>query len=381
MWVPAGAGVKVRVRDVMLPVTDDDGFYELRFESIGGLGAHLAGQILAEAGVLRMGLNGAHFSSYGSEKKGSPVKSFVRFCRPEQEVRTASPVQQPHLVAVFHEGLLKTENVASGLRPGGVLLVNTKQPPQAIRERLGLKGVAVGTVDALGIAVEEKTRVNTAMLGAVARAGGLDQEAVKDTIRATFERKYPQLVEANLRTFDRGFAELRLEPAAGIDGLVGDGAGAGASQGPVPLYGYLNAPIGGAITNPGNTALKDLSASRQGFLPVFDRDKCIDCALCELACPDFCFVWEDSRDPGDKKWRRLVGIDYQYCKGCMKCVEICPVAALTELREAEGYADAHRVAQFPYLSAATGQGGHTPAQPRREDVSAAVAGGAVRAGR
>ena len=36
----------------MRPFTD--GFFELRFESIGGLGAHGAGQVLAAAAVLRM---------------------------------------------------------------------------------------------------------------------------------------------------------------------------------------------------------------------------------------------------------------------------------------------------------------------------------------
>ena len=69
---------------------DEDGFYGIRLESIGGLGAHLAGQILAEAGVLRLGLNGSHFSSYGSEKKGTPLKSYIRFCSPDQTVRTNS---------------------------------------------------------------------------------------------------------------------------------------------------------------------------------------------------------------------------------------------------------------------------------------------------
>ncbi len=77
----------------LLPGADDDGFFGIRFESIGGLGAHLAGKILAEAGVLRQGLNGAHFSSYGSEKKGTPVKSFVRFCAGDHEVRTSSPIE------------------------------------------------------------------------------------------------------------------------------------------------------------------------------------------------------------------------------------------------------------------------------------------------
>ncbi len=78
-----------------LPGTDAEGFFGIRFESIGGLGAHLAGRILAEAGVLRQGLNGAHFSSYGSEKKGTPVKSFVRFCPADREVRTSSPIESP----------------------------------------------------------------------------------------------------------------------------------------------------------------------------------------------------------------------------------------------------------------------------------------------
>lgn len=340
------------MRQVNLPVTDENGFYEIRFESIGGLGAHLAGQILAEAGVLRLGLNGAHFSSYGSEKKGSPVKSYVRLCSPDQEVRTASPVQQPHLVAVFQEGLLKTEPVTSGLRPGGVFLINSTHPPREIRARLGLEGVAVATVDALGIAVEEKTRVNTAMLGAVARVTGfLDPEAIKETIRATFQRKYPHLVNANLRTFDRGYAELRIEPGAQADGPQR------VFTRPEPMYGFTNAPLGGAIINPGNSVLKDLSASRQGFLPEFIREKCVDCAMCEMVCPDFCFVWEENPNPAARNRRMLVGIDYQYCKGCLKCVEVCPTEALVEIRESEGYAEAYRVVRYAGVGGRPGQAG------------------------
>lgn len=321
---------------VSLPVTDADGFYEIRFESIGGLGAHLAGQILAEAGVLRAGLNGAHFSSYGSEKKGTPVKSFVRFCAPDRQVRVTAPVQHPHLVAVFHEGLLRQEPVANGLGPGGILLVNSRVEPEEVRRRLGFACLTVGTVDALGIAVEERTRVNTAMLGAVTRAMGfLPAEAVRETIRATFQRKYPQLVEANLRTFQRGYDELRLVPPAAEEDGCPDFVPGG------PLYGYRNAPLGGAVTNPGNTVLKDLSVSRQGFLPVFLREKCVDCGLCDAVCPDMCFVWETV--PDARRRRRLAGIDYQYCKGCLKCVEICPVAALVQEREEEGLASARRV--------------------------------------
>ncbi|HEU4949551.1 MAG TPA: hypothetical protein VFT11_02200, partial [Candidatus Deferrimicrobiaceae bacterium] len=65
-------------KSVKLPVKNDLGFFEIRMESIGGLGANVAGKILTEAAIIGMGMNGAGFASYGSEKKGTPVKAFVR---------------------------------------------------------------------------------------------------------------------------------------------------------------------------------------------------------------------------------------------------------------------------------------------------------------
>ena len=49
--------------------------------------------------------------------------------------------------------------------------------------------------------------MNTALLGAVVRVCPfLEPDAVRETIRATFGRRHPEVVEANIRTFDRGFA-------------------------------------------------------------------------------------------------------------------------------------------------------------------------------
>ena len=95
-----------------------DRFFEIRFESIGGLGAHAAGQVLATAAVLRMGLNGAHFSSYGSEKKGSLVRSYVRLGPAERPIRTSAPVETPDAVVVFHAALLRNPATRAGLLRG-----------------------------------------------------------------------------------------------------------------------------------------------------------------------------------------------------------------------------------------------------------------------
>ncbi|MGM9987371.1 MAG: 2-oxoacid:acceptor oxidoreductase family protein [Bacillaceae bacterium] len=324
----------------VLPKVNELGFFEIRLESIGGLGANLAGKMLAEAGVLGHDLNGANFSSYGSEKKGSPVKAFVRFCDPDVEIRDHSPIEEPHVVGVFHEALYKTVDVVSGLKPDGIVLVNTKRDFDDIRQDLGLTYGTLATVDALGIAVEERTKVNTAMLGALFRiCDFLDPNVMRDVIRRTFEKKYPHLVEPNIRTFDRGYNEVQFQEMN-----VQEGAEQRAFSRKEPMLGYKTQPIGGVIPVGPNSMLKDLSGSRQGFLPEFNIDKCISCAACDTVCPDFCFVWEEGEDKRGRKQMFLKGIDYQYCKGCLKCVEACPTDALQEMREVLGYAEEKRTA-------------------------------------
>ncbi|MGN1402205.1 MAG: 2-oxoacid:acceptor oxidoreductase family protein [Bacillus sp. (in: firmicutes)] len=330
----------------LLPNKNDRGFFEIRLESIGGLGANLAGKMLAEAGVLGIGLNGSNFSSYGSEKKGSPVKSFIRFSEADHEIRDHSPIEEPHVIGIFHEALYKMVDVVHGLRPDGVVLVNSTRDFDSIEKDLGMRGGKLAIVDALGIAVEEKTKVNTAMLGALFRiCDFLDPDVMRNVIRKTFERKYPHLVEPNIRTFNRGFEEVSFKQ------LTGNGVSAGQQAAASHGLGYRTQMIGGIIEGAGNSILKDMSGSRQGFLPAFDQSTCINCAACDTVCPDYCFVWEEGEDKRGRKSMILKGIDYQYCKGCLKCVEACPTASLIERRETLDYAREHTVKHmFNYYS-------------------------------
>ena len=323
-----------------LPKVNDLGFFEIRLESIGGLGANLAGKMLSEDGVVGNGLNGIGFSSYGSEKKGSPVKAHIRFCDPDTNIRDNTPIERPHVVGIFHDALFKTINCTSGIYPDSTILVNSKKTPDKLKEIMDIQGGTIAVIDATEIALEEQTKVNTAMLGALYRIlNFLDPDTMRNTIRRTFENKYPHLVEPNIRTFDRGynevqFKEFELEDDIELKAFTRD----------EPALGYENQPIGGTVTNPGNSILKDLSISRAGMLPHFDQGTCINCAACDTACPDFCFVWEEKEDKRGRPQMFLKGIDYQYCKGCLKCVQACPVDALSDHRELDdGYAEMNRV--------------------------------------
>lgn len=314
-----------------LPIVNELGFYEIRMESIGGFGANLAGKILGEAGVLGMGFNGSNFSSYGSEKKGSPVKSFVRFCAPDVNVRVNTPVTDPHILVIFVESMIDYPGIMSGAGKDTTVVINTKMTPDEARDRMKLQAGTVVTIDAMKIAVEEKTRVNTALLGTITAVSGfIDPEAIKDYIRKNLGKKYAFLIEPNLKTFDRGSVEFESKR------FEDDGKyPAQPFRRDGQKIGYMNQAMGGVIQNAANSIHKDLTVSRSGWVPVLIRNKCTSCGECDITCPDYCFEWTSEKDKKGKDVQKLVRIDYMHCKGCLRCVDICKFEALVSRVEYE----------------------------------------------
>jgi len=317
---------------------DASRFFEIRFESIGGLGAHAAGQILARAAVLDMDLNGSHFSSYGSEKKGSVVRSYVRLGASDRPIRTSAPIDSPDVIVVFHGALLEQEITIAGMKSAGILIFNAAAEGVPDTLERAPADARIIRIDATNIAIEELSRPNAVLLGTLCAAVPfLDADNVLNALTEKFRDRNPQAAAANERAFRRGaseFEELRgLGKAAGDLPVVR----------PSPVLGYKTAPIGGVIPYPGNTISNDLSMSRTGWMPLFNEAECIHCGLCATVCPDFCLVWTHEQANGDVPKVRLKGVDYQYCKGCMRCIETCPTEAMTRVTETPGLADRLRV--------------------------------------
>lgn len=347
-----------------LPDQNEYGCYEIRMESIGGLGANLCAKMLGEAGMERAGFNSAVFSSYGSEKTGTPVKGFVRFCEADKEIRLHSPILKPHLLAVFHEALLANPSTLEGCHEKTDVLINTVSG-QSVLERNGTgsllnrKPKRIFCIDAGQIAMDTKSRVNVVMLGAMAKMMGFIRlEDLYEICKKSLGRKYPAALSGNLEGIRRGYEEVEkfsgdwhgADRKAGwrgekeiAAGSSGDGRNVRAGRGEkeamqigadVPVRGYETAPIGGINPDYGNSVVNDLSPSRQGYFPIFIPEKCINCGLCGSTCPDMVFQFQK----GEYRGREMMinkGLDYYHCKGCMRCVDVCPVQALVSGREAE----------------------------------------------
>ncbi len=333
-------------------------YYEVRLESIGGLGANLCGKMLGELGVKYLDLNSSSFSSYGSEKTGTPVKGFIRYCNREKEIRVHSPVVEPDLLVVFHQALLKDKSVWKGcgretvviiaLEPGqeepGCLqkqenIVDRKNGEKLQRiDTAGCKaGICYG-LEAQRIAMETHSRINVVMLGAALKVMGIKNIEVGEQIcKDTLGKKYPDALKNNLEGIRRGYEEVkRLELSLECEKEETECRQNDTVQENIqyPEWGYQNAPIGGINTRPGSTVVADLSPSRQGYIPIFIKERCINCGLCHSTCPDMVFQFAK----GEYKGREMMvnqGLDYYHCKGCLRCVDVCPVNALVRGVEAE----------------------------------------------
>lgn len=339
-------------------------YYEIRLESIGGLGANLCGKMLGELGLKYLDLNSTNFSSYGSEKTGTPVKGFIRYCNKEKEIRVHSPVTEPDLLVVFHQALLQDASVWKGCSKETAIII-ALEPGQEVEDVLSgrRKGEqtslcnmgSVYGLEAQRIAMETHSRINVVMMGAVLKVMGLDSlTAGEQIMEDTLGKKYPDALKANLDGMKRGYEELRIldvsmcEEMAAEQKVVcndsstknNEAADCGQKKGnsknvsDQTEWGYDNAPIGGINPRFGNSVISDLSPSRQGYIPLFIKERCINCGLCFSACPDMVFQFAK----GEYKGREMMvnqGLDYYHCKGCLRCVDVCPVNALVRGVESE----------------------------------------------
>lgn len=315
--------------DSINQVFDNREYYEIRLESIGGLGANLCGKMLGELAVRYLDLNSAGFSSYGSEKTGTPVKAHIRYCMPKKEIRVHSPVVHPDLLAIFHQALMRDLSVWKGceLQTRVLVALDERQSDIGISLPCNIKECYV--VNARQIAAESKSRINVVMLGAIAKVMDfVELEDIRQICRDSLGRKYPDSLTGNLIGLENGYNKVRK---LALDGekILGKSTDSEGSQ----EWGYMTAPIGGINPRFGNTVVADLSPSRQGYIPVFIKERCINCGLCDSTCPDMVFQFARGEFKG-KEMMVNQGLDYYHCKGCMRCVNVCPVNALVQGAEA-----------------------------------------------
>ncbi len=176
---------------------------EIRWHGRGGQGAVTSVELLALAAI-EEGRYAQGFPSFGPERRGAPVAAFNRVA--EKQIKVRSGIYHPDVVVVLDEGLVGLVNVTEGLKPEGILVVNTTKTQAEVRKTLSYTG-RLATVNALAIAWKELgvPITNTTMLGALIKATNV----VKlESMQAPVEHRFGRIAQKNLTAMKRAYDEL-----------------------------------------------------------------------------------------------------------------------------------------------------------------------------
>ncbi len=176
---------------------------EIRIHGRGGQGAVMAARMLASAFVIE-GKCVASFPMYGFERRGAPVQAFTRL--DDKPIREKTQVYTPDCMVVIDPTLLKLSTLFSGLKPDGVLIVNSPNFNTQVDKNLKVAGV----VNATQIAVEEIGRdiPNTCLLGAFAAT--TQWVKIESILSCLGDYLSGDMLKRNTRSCERGFQEVKI---------------------------------------------------------------------------------------------------------------------------------------------------------------------------
>jgi phenylglyoxylate dehydrogenase gamma subunit len=156
--------------------------HEIRIHGRGGQGAVLAGSILATAFV-EEGRHVVAVPSFGFERRGAPVASFLRV--DDRPIRQMTNIYRPDCILCIDPTVARAVNVFDGIAEGAVLVQTTARPLAELQvpERIACVGVCDAV--SLALAIFKRPITNTLMLGAFAKTTGL---VSLDSLRTALER-------------------------------------------------------------------------------------------------------------------------------------------------------------------------------------------------
>ncbi len=175
---------------------------EIKWHGRGGQGAITAAKIVANA-AFESGYKGVIMApSFGTERRGAPVNTSLKISK--TKINNLSPIENPDIVVVLDHLILDEVDVTDGLKPGGLLVLNT---PKSVDD-YQFDNVQVVVADVTRVSSEVKLKkgvVNSGIIGALAKATDLvDLEVLLKAIEKEFQgRKPKENAESAKVTYER----------------------------------------------------------------------------------------------------------------------------------------------------------------------------------
>jgi pyruvate ferredoxin oxidoreductase gamma subunit len=142
------------------------------------------------------------FTTFGAEKRGTPVASFLRVS--DKPIVLRDEIYNPDYVVVLDPTVIGPVNVEAGIKENGMIIANHPNPEE-LKKTLKAP-VEVLTINATKLAMDVLGRpiTNTVMVGAFAGATKLVKlETLKETIAEWFSDK--TIAEKNVKLVETAY--------------------------------------------------------------------------------------------------------------------------------------------------------------------------------
>jgi pyruvate ferredoxin oxidoreductase delta subunit len=300
------------------------------------------------------GKPGISFGRYGDspERNGIPAKSFAIVATDDVTLEEGMAKYEPKEVDVtiaVDDTLCKgveswawygLQPVNRLLKPGGTLIVTSKEEPDALLKMAHAKdapyqlAIMKGTPSFSGLWVYKDDHTDVRILGMISKALP-ELFSLKSVQGAIMDEWHDQLKATSAERAHERFSSVTVKPGQGNPEVpykfdlpkwheMGEGIA-------IPSI-----PVGKAVDDKTNNAHGGYRPDRnptfkkyttRTMRPVVNFDTCIKCTLCWLQCPDSCF---------DVTPEGLYDANMEACCGCGVCEAVCPVKeCVTMVNETE----------------------------------------------
>lgn len=180
--------------------------FSLVIHGYGGQGVKTLASILAEASI-NHGLYAQAFPEFGPERRGAPVKAFVRLSA--EPVLSRSPIENPDFVIILDLNIFNLEEARKSWTDETTFLVNSEMEAKELKKKFGLISDyhKINTVDVKSFLVDSRASVHPS-IPVLGRFLGITEliplEEVKDALREKFLHK---LGEKKMELTDAVLAE------------------------------------------------------------------------------------------------------------------------------------------------------------------------------
>ncbi len=287
------------------------------------------------------------YFEYDSKKSGGVTVSNLRWST--NEINAPYYVLNPEIVVVTKEEYFQKFHLLDNIKNNGILLINTSKKddelkeylPNEIKKIIKEKNITVYYIDASLISINNHIagKINKIMEVIILKLLNIKNgyEEVSELIRKTFLTKGEDIINNNLKALNDSLNELKKLENIDYNNK--------SNKEDMNIFDRINHRLGNELK------VSELLPFRNGAfpsglskyekrktayeVPVWDKEKCIECGLCNIICPHSVIrplVLKDDIGKkliGNEEYNYYLAISESDCTGCGLCIKNCPVNALS----------------------------------------------------